>query len=204
LGPVDLLVNNAGVGGPIGPLWGVAPEEWWRTIEINLGGVFHCARAVLPVMRARRRGRIVNLVSAAGTYRWPNVGAYAISKTAVIKLSENLAAEVRKDGVAVFAIHPGIVRTELTETAMRAKAPADSPAGLVAAWFRQEVAAGRDLPPERAAELVVALARGQADVLSGRYIDAHDDLAALVARAEEIQRGDLYTLRLRLLPGRTG
>ena len=87
---------------------------------------------------------------------------------------------------------------------MRAEAPPDPPAGLVAAWFRQEVAAGRVLPPEQDTELVVALARGQADALSGRYIDAHDDLAALVAGAAEIRRGDLYTLRLRPLSGCDG
>lgn len=197
LGPVDLLVNNAAVGGPIGPTWEVAPAEWWRAVEINLRGTFLCARAVLPGMIARRRGRIVNVASFAGVYRWPEVTAYAVSKAAVIKLTENLAVETKDTGVRVFAIHPGILQTGLTAAAMRAEAPPDSPRGRVGDWFRRQVAAGLDLPPERAASLIVALARGEGDTLSGRYIEARHDLAALAARAEEIRRGDLYTLRLR-------
>ena len=75
--------------------------------------------------------------------------------------------------------------------------PPDSPPVRVAGWPRHEVAAGRDLPPERGAQVIVSLARGQADVLSGRYLAALHDLTALTARAEEIQRDDLCTLRLR-------
>jgi NAD(P)-dependent dehydrogenase (short-subunit alcohol dehydrogenase family) len=197
LGRVDLLVNNAGVGGPIGPTWEVPPDEWWRTFEVNLLGAFLCVHAVLPGMIARGGGRIVNVASAAGAYRWPLVTAYAVSKAALIKLTENLAVETKHYGVKVFAVHPGIVRTGLTEGAMQADVPADSPAGRVAAWFRQEVSAGHDLPPERGARLVVELALGGADALSGRFLDAHDELADLAARAEEIQRDELYTLRVR-------
>jgi NAD(P)-dependent dehydrogenase (short-subunit alcohol dehydrogenase family) len=197
LGPVDLLVNNAGVGGPIGPTWEVAPDEWWRAVEINLRGTFLCARAVLPGMIARRRGRIVNVASFAGVYRWPEVTAYAVSKAAVIKLTENLSVEAKDAGVRIFAVHPGILQTGLTAAAMLSDAPPDSPDGRVADWFRRQVEAGQDVPPERAASLIVALARGEGDTLSGRYIEALHDLAALAVRAEEIRRGDLYTLRLR-------
>jgi NAD(P)-dependent dehydrogenase (short-subunit alcohol dehydrogenase family) len=191
------LVDNAAIGGPIGPTWAVAPEEWWRAVEINLRGTFVCARAVLPGMIARRRGRIVNVASFAGAYRWPEVTAYAVSIAAVIKLTENLAVEARDAGVQVFAIHPGILQTGLTAAAMRAEAPPDSPGGRAADWFRRQVKAGRDVPPERAAHLIVALARGDGDDLTGRYIEAKHDLAALTGRAAEIRRDDLYTLRLR-------
>lgn len=193
LGPVEVLVNNAGVWGPLAPLWEVDPQHWWQTLEINVLGSLLCTQAVLPAMIARGRGRIINIASHAGIFRWPQASAYAVSKAALIKLSENLAAETKQQGVAVFAFHPGIVTIGLTDAALAMDAPAGSPA----AWIQQEVAAGRVLPPEPGAAALVYLASGQADTLSGRYLTVHDDLAALVARAEEIRQDDLYTLRLR-------
>jgi NAD(P)-dependent dehydrogenase (short-subunit alcohol dehydrogenase family) len=195
LGPVDLLVNNAGVWGPLGLMWEVDAEHWWHTLEINVRGTFLCARAVLPAMSARRRGRIVNIASHAGVFRWPQSSAYAISKAAIVKLTENLAAETRKHGVVIFTFHPGIATIGLTDEALAMDAPPGSPA----AWIQDEVAAGRAVPPERGAEVLLYLASGRADALSGRYLTVHDDVAGLVARADEIRRDDLYTLRLREL-----
>src|SRR4051794_4252381 len=167
VGPIDLLVNNAGVGGPLGPLWEVDPEEWWRTITINLRGTFLCARAVLPGMIARRRGRIINLASHAGAYRWPLVSSYAISKAAIIKLTENLAAETKRYGITVFSIHPGIATIGLTERATVLEGPGvESPTGGALAWLRQEVALGHAVPPEHSAHLVLLLASGRADTLT--------------------------------------
>ena len=88
---IDLLVNNAGVNGPVGPAWEVAEKDWWRTVEVNLRGAEVCSRLVLPDMIARRRGRIVNITSRAGVYRWPLLSAYSVSKAAVVKYVENLA-----------------------------------------------------------------------------------------------------------------
>jgi NAD(P)-dependent dehydrogenase (short-subunit alcohol dehydrogenase family) len=204
LGPVDVLVNNAGICGPIGPLGDVPPGEWWRTIEINLGGVFTCTRLVLPDMLARRRGRIVNLTSHAGVFRWPGVSAYAVAKSAVIKLTENLAAELRREGVSVFSFHPGVQPIGLTEAALAADKPPESPEGRVAGWLRRELAEGRGAQPERAAQLVVQLASGRGDSLSGRHIAVHDDLDLMLDRLEEIRRDDLCTLRLRELRPRRG
>jgi NAD(P)-dependent dehydrogenase (short-subunit alcohol dehydrogenase family) len=197
LGAVTLLVNNAGVAGPIGPTWEVSATEWWRTMEVNLRGVLLWVHAVLPGMVAHRQGRIVNIASNAGAYRWPNLSGYSVSKTAVIKLTENLALELRNEGIAVFAVHPGLVRIGLTELALNTEAPPESPAGKVAAWVRQEIAAGRDLPPERVTKLIVELAGGLGDVFTGRYIDAHDDLTDLLARVDQIREADLYMLRVR-------
>jgi NAD(P)-dependent dehydrogenase (short-subunit alcohol dehydrogenase family) len=196
LGPVTLLVNNAGVTGPVGPIWEVDPDAWWGAMDVNLRGSLLCALAILPGMTARRSGRIINIVSHAGVYRWPQVSAYSVSKAALIKLTENLAVETKKLGIAVFAVHPGLVTIGLTEQAMRLTAPLASPTGI--GWIRQQVEAGHAIPPELAAELVVSLASGRADLLSGRYLTVDDDVDALVARAEQIQRDDLYTLRLRV------
>jgi NAD(P)-dependent dehydrogenase (short-subunit alcohol dehydrogenase family) len=197
LGPIDLLVNNAGVGGPVGPMWDTDPGSWWRAVEINLRGTFNAIHAVLPGMIERRRGRIINMASDAGAYRWPLVSHYSVAKAAVIKLTENLAAETRRHGISAFAIHPGLLRMGLTEASLQGKATDGSPEASVQSWLRRQVEEGLAVPPERACELVVRLASGEADDLSGRYITVHDDLEDLLARAETIRRSDSHLLRRR-------
>jgi NAD(P)-dependent dehydrogenase (short-subunit alcohol dehydrogenase family) len=201
LGPVDVLVNNAGVGGPMGEMWEVDPEQWWSTVEINLRGTFVCSRALLPAMVARRSGRIVNLASNAGAHRWPYFTSYAVSKAAVIKLTESLAAETREYGVSVFAVHPGLVRAGLTDSPLLndPPPPEESLAGRVRSWFERELAAGRSVSAEQAAQLVFDVASGRVDALSGRYITIDDDLDALVARAEEVRGENLHALKVQRL-----
>jgi NAD(P)-dependent dehydrogenase (short-subunit alcohol dehydrogenase family) len=197
LGPIELLVNNAGVGGSIGPMWESDPESWWRAVEINLRGTFNCTNAVLPEMVERERGRIINVASDAGVYRWPLVSHYAVAKAAVIKLTENLATEARRHGITAFAIHPGLVRVGLTQAALDAQVADGAPEARVHAWVRKQLEDGLDVPLERSVELVVRLASGEADELSGRYISVHDDLDDLLARADTIRRDDSHVLRLR-------
>lgn len=192
LGPVDLLVNNAGAPTPFGPLWEIDPEAWWRCIDVNLRGPFLCSRAVLPGMVARRRGRIVTTASSAGLEPWTHASAYAIGKSAVIRFSENLAAETREHGISAFSIHPGFVRTAMVEAGA---GPEDDK--WLGGFFRESLEAGDFVPPKRAADLVVLLASGRADALSGCYITVHDDLAEMTRCAEEIQEEALYTLQLR-------
>jgi len=196
-GRIDLLVNNAGLWGPIDYLWDADPEAWWQTMEVHVGGAFHCIRAVVPGMIARGSGRIINIVSHAGVHRWPTCSAYSVSKAAVIKLTENLGGELSGKGVAVFAFHPGLIATGLSEQAISMRAAPGSPADRAAAWIRSEIAAGRSVPADRAAEFLVALASGRADGLSGRYMTVFDDLEVLTARRQEIKDADLLTLRLR-------
>jgi NAD(P)-dependent dehydrogenase (short-subunit alcohol dehydrogenase family) len=193
LGPVDLLVNNAGHGGQVGPVWEVEPDEWWRCVEVNLRGPFLCARAVLPGMIARRRGRIIITSSLTGTAPWPYMSAYAISKAAVTRLTENLAAETETHGICVFALNPGSVRTAMWESLFLSDAAAEYLPDL----YNYVSQGGSGAPPERAAELVVLLASGQADALSGCFFSVDDDLAEMVQRAEEIRREGLHALRLR-------
>lgn len=190
LGPLDLLVNGAGSHLAVGELWQIDPEQWWADIESNLRGPFLCCRAVLPGMIARGRGRIVTIASGAALEPRPHSTAYAAAKAAVLRLTDSLHAAVHRHGIAVFAIHPGGVRTALTERIL------DSDAGRAACphWQRLDWQ-----PPERAAALVIAIAAGRADALGGRYLDATEDLDLLLARAAEIARDDLYTLRLRRL-----
>jgi NAD(P)-dependent dehydrogenase (short-subunit alcohol dehydrogenase family) len=202
LGPVDLLINNAGISGPVGPIWEVDAGEWWRTFGVNLQGVFLFAHAVLPGMVARRAGRIINVASNAGAFRWPLVSAYAVSKSAVIKFTENLARETKDHGVKVFAVHPGLLPIGITATVLHGSFPSETPAGRVAAWARRRLDEGHGATPESAVELVLVLSSGKADSLSGCYLSVHDDLRAIVTRAREVRADDLYTLQLRR-PSRT-
>jgi NAD(P)-dependent dehydrogenase (short-subunit alcohol dehydrogenase family) len=177
LGPVDLLVNNAGIGGPREPIWEQDPRDWWRVFEINVRGAYLCARAVLPGMVELGRGRIVNVGSGAGYLPGSTGTAYAASKAALNRLGETLAESVREYGVALFTISPGLVRTKLTGSV-----------GDDAPWT----------PPELAPRLVRVLASGRADALSGRYIHAeHDDIDDLIMRSDAIQQEDLNAIRLR-------
>jgi NAD(P)-dependent dehydrogenase (short-subunit alcohol dehydrogenase family) len=144
LGPIDVLINNAGVlnGGLIGT---IDPDEWWRDIEINLRGPFLFVNAVLPGMLARGQGRIINVASGAGLQAIETGAAYCVSKAALIRLSEIIALETTKHGVATFAIHPGTVRTPMNlrfmeSEEMRRRSPA------VAAWFDQLFAEVQDTP----------------------------------------------------------
>jgi NAD(P)-dependent dehydrogenase (short-subunit alcohol dehydrogenase family) len=187
LGPVDLLVNNAGVVGPLGPFAENDAGAWWRTVEVNLQGQMLCAHRALPGMIARRCGRIVNIASGGGATMLPYFSAYVTSKTALIRFSECLAFEVKDHGIAVFAMGPGTVRTALSEYSL------NSPEGRTwLPWFR-------DMPPERPAALLVALASGKADVLSGRYVYPPDNLDRMIEEAREIEAGKLYSLQVQRL-----
>jgi NAD(P)-dependent dehydrogenase (short-subunit alcohol dehydrogenase family) len=191
LGPVDLLVNNAGQFGPVGPLAAADPDEWWQALEVNLRGPLYCARAVLPGMLARGHGRIVNVSSGVGLTAIPMLSAYVVSKTALYRLSENLAAETRGHGVMVFAFDPGLVRTAISESALSCGEPS------IEQWFTDAFAGQKDVSAGSAATLVAYLASGAADVLSGRNIDISRDVTQMVARAAEIEEHDLYVLRER-------
>jgi NAD(P)-dependent dehydrogenase (short-subunit alcohol dehydrogenase family) len=196
-GPIDLLINNAGISGPVGPVWEVDAGEWWRTFGVNLQGVFLFAHAVLPGMVARRSGRIINVSSNAGAFRWPLVSAYAVSKAAVIKFTENVARETKNYGVKVFAIHPGLLPIGMTTAALEGTFPSESPEGRLSSWTRQQIDEGYGASPESAVELVLLLSSGEADSLSGCYLTVHDDLPAIIGQAQEVRADDLYTLQIR-------
>jgi NAD(P)-dependent dehydrogenase (short-subunit alcohol dehydrogenase family) len=199
LGPIDLLVNNAGISGPIGPLWEVDPDAWWATIDVNLRGILLSTRLVLPSMVSRRRGRILNLSSQAGVYRWPLVSAYSVSKAAVTKLTENLAHETRRYGISVFSVHPGLLPIGMSETVVGHE-PTTPYEAQVRQWALRELNEGRGARPGQALELIMRLAAGHGDLLSGRHVSVHDDLDALLAHWPEIQDQDLYVLRPDRLP----
>jgi NAD(P)-dependent dehydrogenase (short-subunit alcohol dehydrogenase family) len=175
LGPLDLLVANAGIGNQDGATWEVDPGDWWRVLEVNVLGVHLCCRAVIPGMLERGRGRIAITGSGAAYLPGATHTAYPASKAAVCRYGETLANELA-GRIPVFVFSPGLVKTEMTG------------------------GAGDDLPwtpPELAPRLVHVLASGRADKLTGRYIHAeHDDIEDLIRRADEIRENDLNAIRL--------
>ncbi len=187
LGPLQLLVNNAGVAGADGISWHQAPDTWWKVFEVNVFGAFLVCRAALPGMMARRSGRVVNVSSNAAFFRLddddPSAlnSAYMASKAALVRFTEALAAEARPAGVSVFAISPGMVKTDMTA------------AVFADIWDDADVWT----PPEITAELIEFLDTGVLDGLSGRYIHArNDDWRTMAARIPEILDRDLHALRV--------
>lgn len=199
LGPVDVLVNNAGITGPTGMAWEVDPEMWWETMEVNLRGVFLFTHLVVPEMVSRGRGRVVNITSRAGVFRWPTMSAYVVSKGAVVKFTENLAHETRRHGVSAFSVHPGILPIGFSEAALADDSPPDSVQGRHSAWIRRELNEGRGADPAWIADLVLRIAAGNLDPLSGRHLTVHDDLDTALARIDDVEEQDLYLMRVRTL-----
>jgi NAD(P)-dependent dehydrogenase (short-subunit alcohol dehydrogenase family) len=176
LGPIDLLVANAGISIDEHAAWEVEPADWWHVFEVNVLGVYLCCRAVIPGMLARGGGRIVNVASGAAYLPGSASTAYSASKAAVHRFSETLANQLEPHGIPVFSTSPGLVRTRMTDDF-----------GDDAPWT----------PPELAPRLVRALASGRLDRLAGRYLHAeHDDIDDLAARADEIVANDLNAIRL--------
>lgn len=114
-GPIDILVNNAGMG-YTGALSETPLSDWLLVMNLNLTSVFQCILGILPMMRERKTGTIINVASVAGQQPFPNWGAYSVSKAGLIALSKTLAQEERAHGIRVTAICPGAVNTELWDT----------------------------------------------------------------------------------------
>ena len=110
---IDVLINNAGITGPNVKLWDYPLDAWNQVFAVNIHGVFQCCRAVVPLMRQRNYGRIVNIASVAGKDGNPNASAYSASKAAVIALTKSLGKELADTGIRVNCVTPAAVRTPL-------------------------------------------------------------------------------------------
>lgn len=174
----SILINNAGTPGPAGHDWEVNADDWWMCLDVTVHGALLLCQAVIPGMIKRGHGRIINMASNSGTRAFPPITATSVAKTALIRFSEGLAAELSSYGIPVFAIQPGIVRTQLLES-YGLKLPEES-----------------FVSPERAGNLCVKLSSGRYDALSGRFIGIDDDLDEMLKRADEIAARELYTLRI--------
>jgi 2-dehydro-3-deoxy-L-rhamnonate dehydrogenase (NAD+) len=114
-GSLEILVNNAGLAGRAAPIWEQTDADWHRVLNINIHGPFYLCRAVLPMMRTKRYGRIVNIASIAGKEGNPNMVAYSASKAALIGLTKSIAKEVATEGICINAVAPAVVRTKILD-----------------------------------------------------------------------------------------
>jgi 3-oxoacyl-[acyl-carrier protein] reductase len=197
LGALDILVNNAGVYGPMGPTETVPLEEWKKTIEINVYGVLLPCRAVIPLFKKAGRGKIIILSGGGATKPLLNISAYAASKSATVRLMENLAEELRPFHIDVNAIAPGAMATRLIDEVLAA-----GPEKVGQAYYEQNKKWKVDggTPLTKGASLAVYLASSQTDGLTGKLISAQwDPWPTLHERLESLKKTDIYTLR-RIIP----
>ena len=161
VGPVDIVINSAGVIGPNRPLWEITDAEWQGTFSVNVNGVFNLCRAVVPAMREKGWGRIVNIASIAGKEGNPNLAAYSASKGAVIALTKALGKELATSGVLVNAIAPAVI-----ETPMNA---GNTPEVL--AYMLSRIPMGRIGQADEVAALVVWLVSDEVSFSTGAVYD---------------------------------
>lgn len=159
-GAVDVLVNNAGFG-QLGPIEDITREQWSRQFETNVFGLAEMARLVIPAMRRKQQGRIINISSMGGLFTFPLAGAYHATKYAVESISDAMRFELKPFGIKVIAIQPGPVSTPLAQTAAETiTAPADSPyRKLIDGVERMSQSNMGYVTPERTATIILRAAQ---------------------------------------------
>ena len=188
-GVIDVMVNNAGNTGQIGPLWTLDPDRWANTISVHILGTYYGCLAAIPPMLEQGGGRIVNMSGVGG----PNDTSYDAAKTAIVNMTENLSIELAGTGITVNAISPGSIHTrmweEVRDMALEAGDTELYEKGVV-------VTSGGGASIERAAELAVMLGSDQCGSLSGRLIRAAlDSFEDIPANVDAIMASDAYLLR---------
>ncbi len=191
VGAVDALINNAGVLEGIGPMWRVAPERWRRDLEVNLYGTFVCIRALLPHMRGRGYGTIINLVGGGLGAPNPAGSGYGCSKVALARLTDTLAEELADmPGLRVFALAPGFVRSAITEE-LAGNPEAQPWFHYCRDWLEQE----KDNTPESVAESFLSMVRFSDRLPTGRVFRYSDDFEKMATMADEIVQRDIRQVR---------
>jgi NAD(P)-dependent dehydrogenase (short-subunit alcohol dehydrogenase family) len=182
LGPVTLLVNNAGTPGPFGPLWTVDTDAWWASQALHIRAPVLLLAAILPGMVERRAGRIIIVSALASRMAAAYLSAYCVGKIAQTRLVEEVALEAGPHGVAAFSIDPGFVFTRLAaETVQSPDAQRWLP-GMVARVRARQDDPGAEAALAACAARCVALASGRYDALAGRYLEMSDDLDQLLGK----------------------
>jgi NAD(P)-dependent dehydrogenase (short-subunit alcohol dehydrogenase family) len=193
----QVLVNNAGVYGPMGSIDQVDWAEWTRAMDININGSVLPLRAVLPHFRQQRYGKVVQLSGGGATNPLPRITAYAASKAAVVRLAESVALDVKADGIDVNSIAPGALNTRMMDQLLAAGAEA------VGEGFydrMKKMADGGTTPLEVGAALAVFLGSAASDGITGRLLSAPwDPWEALQQHRGDLDASDIYTLR-RIVP----
>lgn len=194
---IHVLVNNAGVYGPLGPIDEIPWREWADAIAINLLGSVLCCRAIVPHFKAHRYGKIVQLSGGGATNPLPNISAYAASKAGIVRFAETLAEETRDFGIDVNAVAPGTLDTRLLDQLLAA-----GPARVGRAFYDRmlSVKESGGTPLERGTALAVFLGSSASDGITGKLIAAvWDPWESLGEHRADLQGTDVYTLR-RIVP----
>jgi NAD(P)-dependent dehydrogenase (short-subunit alcohol dehydrogenase family) len=179
-GPTTVMVNNAGVTGPYGPVWTSDPDDWWAAQEVIVRGTLLFMHAVMPGMVARRKGSVINVSALGGQWFAPKLTGYAVAKSSQIRLSEHAAAEAKEFGVSVFSIEPGTVYTDMTEGTINSADAQRWVPHMVE--YLKNLKATTDPGPglARCAEMCVQLSSGRYAGLSGRFLLPGDDFDKLL------------------------
>ena len=196
LGNVQILVNNAGIYGPKGTIDEVDWNEWVKTIEVNLYGSVLMCRHLIPHMKERGYGKIVQISGGGATNPLPRISGYAASKAAIIRFAETLAEEMREHRIDVNAVAPGALNTRLLDEVLEA-----GPAKVGKAFYERAVKQKKEggAPLDRGADLCVFLASEESDGISGKLLSAVWDPWEELPHHVLDLAGDVYTLR-RILP----
>ena len=160
-GRIDILVNSAGIAGPVGPVVDYPNEKWNSVIDINLNGTFHTNKAVMPSMTTQGYGRIVNIASVAGKEGNPNAAAYAASKAGVIGFTKALAKEVATQDIAVNCVTPAVADTPI----LQQMTPE------FAEFMLSKIPKGRFVDVEEIANLVIWMASPECSFTTGSVFD---------------------------------
>jgi NAD(P)-dependent dehydrogenase (short-subunit alcohol dehydrogenase family) len=196
-GRVDIVVNNAAIAGPCGPIETVDWEEWIRAVQINLLGSVLLSRAILPHFKQAARGKIIQVSGGGATNPLPGLSAYAASKAAVIRFMETLAEETRPYHIDVNAVAPGALNTRMLDEFLAA-----GPQALGNAFHERSLRQKKDggVPLCKGADLAVFLGSSLSDGITGKLISAvWDPWEALPNHLGDLRGSDVYTLR-RILP----
>jgi NAD(P)-dependent dehydrogenase (short-subunit alcohol dehydrogenase family) len=193
LGGCHILINNAGVYGPMGEIESVDWQDWKRTIEINVYGSVLMSRALLPHFKAQRYGKLIQISGGGATNPLPRISAYAASKAAIVRYAETLALEVNEKGIDVNCIAPGALNTRMLDEVLQVGPDKVGQAFYERAVKQKEVG-GTSLT--KGAELAVFLASNASDGITGKLISAvWDNWEQWPQYLDHLAQSDVYTLR---------
>lgn len=189
---IDILVNAAGIQGPIGPFADADIDRWASAISVNLLGTVRCCRAALPHMMSKNCGKIINFAGGGANSSRPNFSAYAVSKVGVVRFTEILADELKGMNIQVNAVAPGVINTRMIAEILYA---GEEKAGGDFEQVQSRMKSGFD-SPEAVADLVCFLASGSSDWLTGKIISAvWDPWKGWRDKGKPEDINDLYVLR---------